>query len=211
MLFPPPIHHSHSKKILSVVVKSSSDLCLYIYIYIYILYIIYIYIVITAPHCIHMTYNQTATIFHVPIQNPIWSDMSERGKFCLQRCVFRYVINNSHFVLLNEIINMNKMDCGCQRCHKECATRTCLDTYCCWKSQTQIMYATMVSRLYWDTNHQESENDSFNFHFIFFWKRSFVDCLMIDVSTAVMVRCAERRLPGHTGVVLGCICETKVQ
>ena len=27
------------------------------------------------------------------------------------------------------------MDCVCQRCHKECSTRTCPDhCYCCWKS-----------------------------------------------------------------------------
>ena len=27
------------------------------------------------------------------------------------------------------------MDCVCQRCHKKCSTRTCVDDYyCCWKS-----------------------------------------------------------------------------
>ena len=39
-----------------------------------------------------------------------------------------------------------RIDCGFQRCHKNCTTRTWGNyDYCCWKSSTQIMYATMVS------------------------------------------------------------------
>ena len=52
------------------------------------------------------------------------------------------------------------MDCGCQRCHKMCSTRRCADDdYCCWKSPTPIMFATMVSWMYWNTNHQAVENE----------------------------------------------------
>ena len=55
--------------------------------------------------------------------------------------VMKLKLNMCHRLYIYIYIYIYQMDCVCQRCHKECSTRTCADDcYNCWKKSKLKSY-----------------------------------------------------------------------